>query len=381
MIYTEYGSTGIEVSAIGFGGMRFDSPQDIDSNAALVKAAYDAGINYFDTAPAYCEDKSEEICGAALKEMLKTRADKPFYVATKSMKTEPGLVRQEFEKSLKRLNLEYIDFYHFWCIITLDEYNLRKKNGVLTEFEKLKDEGLIKHICISTHLPGTDIEKVLADYPFEGVLLGYSAMNFAYRDKGLDAAAKSNKGVVVMNPLGGGIIPQNPDLFNFVKTQEDETAVQAALRFLINDDRINVALVGFSSKQHLAEAIAAVDGFKPIPSEAIAKIRAGVKESFDQLCTGCQYCDKCPEGIPVPKMMDAYNHQMLSGKALDMVDRLHLHWGVDLEDNYLDKCTKCGICEEACTQRLPIQERLEQMRGEVQKFLDEQKNKSSEPPK
>ena len=80
-------------------------------------------------------------------------------------------------------------------------------------------------------------------------------------------------------------------------------------------------------------------------------------------------------------MMDAYNHQMLSGKALDMVNRLRWHWGVDLEDNYLNKCTKCGICEEACTQRLPIQERLEQMRGEVQKFLDEQKSKNSESPK
>jgi hypothetical protein len=375
MIYTKYGSTGIDVSAIGFGGMRFDNPTDIDKNAALLKAAYDAGINYFDTAPGYCNDNSEDIFGAGLKEMLKTRNEKPFYVSTKSMKSEPALLRQDIEKSLKRLGLDYIDFYHFWCIITLDEYELRKKNGVLKEFEKLKDEGLIKHICISTHLPGTEIEKVLADYPFEGMLLGYSAMNFAYRDKGLDAAAKFNRGVVVMNPLGGGLIPRHPELFDFVKTQNDETAVQAALRFLINDERINIALVGFSSEQHLKEAISAVDGFKPIPPETIAKIREGVKESFDNICTGCQYCDKCPEGIPVPKMMDAYNRLMLSDKSIDAVNQLRWHWGINLEDNYLDKCTKCGICEGACTQRLPIRERLEELRDEVQKFLDEQKNK------
>ncbi len=375
MIYNKYGSTGVKVSAIGFGGMRFDNPQDIEANAALVKAAYDAGINYFDTAPLYCDDKSEEIFGAALKEMQKTRREKPFYVSTKSMKKEPELVRQDLEKSLKRFNLECIDFYHFWCVVNMDSYNQRKKNGVLKEFEKLKDEGLIKHICISTHLPGAEIGEVLADYPFEGVLLGYSAMNFAYRDAGLDAAAKFNQGVVVMNPLGGGIIPQNPQLFEFVKTQEDETVVQAALRFLINDSRINVALVGFTKQQHLADAIAAVDGYKPITPETIEKIRDSLKESFNQLCTSCQYCDKCPEGISVPRMMDVYNHKMLSDKSIDMIHRLRWHWEIDLENNYLDKCTQCGICEEACTQRLPIRQRLEEIRNEIGKFLADQKKK------
>ncbi len=373
MIYNQYGSTGIDVSAIGFGGMRFNNPQDIDANAELVKAAYDADINYFDTAPLYCDDKSEPICGAALKEMLKTRNKKPFYVSTKSMGAKPGLVRKDLEKSLKRFGLEYIDFYHFWCIVNLDDYHLRKKNGVLKEFEKLKDEGLIKHICISTHLPGTDIEKVLADYPFEGVLLGYSAMNFAYREAGLDAAAKSKQGVVVMNPLGGGIIPQNPDIFSFVKTQQDETVVQAALRFLLNDKRINISLVGFSSQAQLDEAISAVDGFKPISPQAVEKIRASVKESFNQLCTGCQYCDKCPEGIPVPRMMDAYNHKMFSGKDKDIIDRFIWHWQIDLQNNYLDKCTQCGICEEACTQRLPIRQRLKEIRTAIENHLAEQK--------
>jgi len=375
MIYNKYGSTGIEVSAIGFGGMRFDNPQDIDANAELLKAAYNAGINYFDTAPLYCDDKSEPIYGAALKEMQKNRSQRPFYVSTKSAKAEPNLVRKDIEKSLKRLGLDYIDFYHFWCIVNLDDYHLRKKNGVLKEIEKLKDEGLIKHICISTHLPGKDIEKVLADYPFEGVLLGYSAMNFAYREAGLDAAAKSRQGVVVMNPLGGGIIPQNPDIFSFVKTQRDETVVQAALRFLLNDKRINITLVGFSNQAQLDEAISAVDGFEPIAPQTVEKIRQSVKESFDRLCTGCRYCDKCPEGIPVPRMMDAYNHKMFSGKDKDIIDRLVWHWQIDLENNYLDKCTQCGICEDACTQRLPIRERLKEIKSVIEKHLIEQKQK------
>ncbi|MFA7484936.1 MAG: aldo/keto reductase, partial [Phycisphaerae bacterium] len=234
-------------------------------------------------------------------------------------------------------------------------------------------------ICVSTHLPGYQIGPMLEDYPFDGVLLGYSAMNFAYREVGLDAAAKLKIGVAVMNPLGGGLIPQNPEIFKFVKSREDETAAQGALRFLLNDSRINVVLVGFSNEQQIEQAITAVNGYKPISPETVEKIRSGIKKSFNQLCTGCQYCDKCPEGIAVPRMMDTYNHKMFTGKDSSIIDRFYWHWSIDLENNYLDKCTQCGICEAACTQRLPIRERLKEMREIVDAHVA-QKKKNNLPP-
>jgi hypothetical protein len=373
MIYRPYGQTGKEVSVIGFGGMQFAEPENIDKNAAILKTAYDKGINYFDTAPMYCDDKSELIYGAALKEMQKTRAEKPFYVSTKTMKTQPGEVRKQIETSLERLNVDHIDFYHFWCILTLEDFYNRMKNGVLKEFEKLKDEGLIKHIVVSTHLAGDEIGQMLNEYPFEGILLGYSAMNFAYRDKGLDAAAQLDRGVVIMNPLGGGIIPQNPELFDFVKNRPDETVVQAAIRFLLNDSRITMALVGFTNEDHINEAVGAVDGFEPIPEEKIQKIRSQLKESFDQLCTGCQYCNQCAVGIPVPKMMDSYNHKVFHDNPDQIALRLYWHWGFDLDDIGLDKCTKCGLCEKLCTQKLPILERFEEIKTAVADYQEKQK--------
>ncbi len=367
MIYNTYGSTGIKVSAIGFGSMRFSDQKNVDACASLVKAAYDKDINYFDTAPGY--GKSEELLGVAFKEMKKTRTEKPFYVSSKSMKADPSEIRRDVETSLKRMNLDYLDFCHLWCIMSLDAYRDRKAKGALAEFERLKSEGLIKHICVSTHMTGPDIAEMLADYPFEGILLGYSAMNFPYRDAGLDAAAKLGMGLAVMNPLGGGIIPQNPDRFEFVKTQPEETAAQAALRFLINDPRITLALVGLSSIDQLNEAIAAVDGFKPIPPETISKIRDSLQQCLNELCTSCNYCDNCPEGIPVPKMMDIYNHHVLSDDPLEMIDRMRWHWDIDVRNNHLEDCTQCGQCEEVCTQKLPICDRFETIRANVEKFL------------
>lgn len=376
MLYRTYGKTGIDLSATGFGGMRFEKQRDIDACASLVKAAYDKGINLFDTAPGY--GKSEEIFGAAFTEMNKTRRNKPFYVSTKSSKAEPDEIRKNLETSLKRMNLDYIDFYHFWYLMSLDEYYSRKAKGALKEFERLKDQGLIRHICVSTHMPGTDIAEMLRDYPFEGILLGYSVMNFAYREAGLAAAADLGLGVAVMNPLGGGLIPQHPRRFEFAKTRRDETIVEAALRFLINDPRITVALVGLSSIPQLNEAISAVDGYKPIASAAIQKIRDQLPEAFNQLCTACRYCrDKCPEGIPVEKLMGAYNFHTLVGDTKLTMENLKWHWGINLEDNNLDDCTECGLCEQACTQKLPIAKRLKTLRAEIEKFLaaEQAKNK------
>ena len=360
MIYKDYGSTGVKVSTIGFGGMRFPDQNNQEACVQLVKTAYDKGITYFDTASGY--GKSEELFGVAFREMRKTRKERPFYVSTKTFQSEELLIRKELETSLTRMQLDYIDFYHVWCITSMDAYEERKRKGVLATFQKLKDEGLIKHVCVSTHVTGTDVAKMLDDYPFAGVLLGYSAMNFKFREAGLDAAAKKGAGLVVMNPLGGGIIPRFPDRFAFVKTRDDETIVQGALRFLLNDPRITVTLVGFSCPEHITEAVAAVDGFQPIAKPALEKIRDGIKGAFNELCTGCQYCDGCPQEIPVAKLMDAYNHYLLEGRDDAIFNRLRWHWSISPEAVLQTTCTECGQCESACTQKLPIIERMKVIR-------------------
>ncbi len=361
MIYNEYGKTGIKVSAIGMGGMRFENQDDPEACASLMKAVYDAGINYFDTAIGY--GKSEELFGLAIKEMQKTRKEKPFYIATKTGGGTAEAVRKDLEVSLKRMNLDYIDFYHVWCIMSPDSYQKRKANGVLKEFEKMKSEGLIKHICVSTHMHGSEIRNLLADYPFDGILLGYSIMNSAYRDEGIQAAADARLGVVAMNPLGGGLIPQNPETFEFVKTRKDESVVEGALRYLLNDKRITVSLVGLSNKAQLKEAISAADGFRKIDAKTISSIKEKLRKSFNEMCTTCGYCDHCPEGIPVPRMMDAYNHYMLGKNNPDsLTNRLKWHWGLDAENEIFSKCTECGLCEKKCTQKLPIRERLKTIR-------------------
>jgi len=353
----EYGKTGEKISVIGFGGMRFPDPRDIDANAALVLHAYRRGINYFDTAPFYCKDKSEDIIGAAVRRMNRKRV----YLSTKCMEADGAKLRKSLEKSLKRLNTSYIDFFHIWCIVNPDQWKQRKKGGAVAAAMKAKDEGLIRHLAVSSHLPGKDLGKLLAEGVFEGVTLGYCALNFPYRQKALDAAAKRHLGVITMNPLAGGLIPQHAKRFDFLRAKDDASVVDAALRFNLSQPAVTSALVGFKTAKQIDQAVAVAENFRPYPASHRAALRKKMPTVFNDLCTGCSYCLPCPVGVEVPKLMDAYNFRLLGGDHERVKRRLLWHW--DLTPAATLVCTLCGACEKRCTQRLPLRTRIKYFRA------------------
>ena len=357
MIYRSHGKTGKELSIVGFGGMRFAEIDNRDRCVEMMLEAAKLGINYFDTAPAYFGTKSEEVFGEGFNELKRHKL--PFYSSTKTFKASEKEIRTEIEHQLKRLNLDSIDFYHVWCITNLENWRQRKKQGVVEAFIKLKEEGLVHHLCVSSHLIGDQIKELLEEDLFEAVLFGYSAYNFSIRQIAFETITARDLGCVVMNPLGGGIIPENPETFAFIKTKEQQSVVEAALHFLFAHEKISTALVGFSTLSEIRTAVRAVDGYSDFPDSEMKRIKAAHSDAFQDLCTGCQYCDLCPEGIPVPKLMDAYNHKLLYGKNEKLVERLKWHW--DLPPQEAAACVECGKCEEACTQHLPIMERLKEI--------------------
>jgi len=358
MIYRNYGVNGQKTAALGFGGMRFESPQDTDKSAATVLRAFEKGITYFDTAPGYCEDQSEIIMGRAIREMKKRGGN--FTVSTKSHKADGGELRAQLEESLRRLNVESIDYYHCWYILTLEDWEKRKKGGAVDAILKAREEGLIRHAVFSTHLQGSDIRKVVEEGYFEGVTLGYSLINSAFRQDGIQAASENGMGVVVMNPLGGGLITSNPESFEFLKAVPEQSMLEAALHFLLSDERITVSLVGFRNDNDVDTAALAVESFKPYGNEVLSRINRRVESDFDSLCTSCKYCNVCPEGIPVWAFMETWNHYKLNGGET-VEARLKYHWGTSIE--VLDRCTSCRKCEKACTQHLSILERFEDLKA------------------
>ncbi|MCL1928003.1 MAG: aldo/keto reductase [Treponema sp.] len=359
MIYRDYGTTGKKVSLLGFGGMRFQNIDNTDECVQAMVTAAEGGVNYFDTAPGYFETKSESVFGHGLAELRRRKL--PYYVATKTFKTTEDSIRREIEAQLKRMNVDVIDFYHIWCIIDLSNWESRKKDGILGVFRKLKEEGIIRHICISSHLIQDEINTLLTEDVFEGVLFGYSAYNYKCREKAFDAIRSRKLGAVVMNPLGGGIIPDHPERFDFIM-RPGESAVEAALRFLWDHKDISSTLVGFRSEQDVKDALAAMENYKPRTEKELAEAKEKSEASMEGICTGCGYCDDCPQDIPIPQYMDAYNQKLFQPDKSDAIkERLHWHWSIT--PAIAGKCTECGQCESACTQHLPIIERLKHIAG------------------
>ncbi|MDR0464613.1 MAG: aldo/keto reductase [Treponema sp.] len=359
MIYREYGQTGKKVSLLGFGGMRFKNIDDHDECVRLMTAAAQGGINYFDTAPGYFEKRSETVFGKGFDELKKRGL--PFFCATKTFESTESGMRKEIEGQLKRMNIDAIDFYHIWCITNLDNWESRKKDGILDTFKKLKEEGLIKHICISSHLIKNEIKELLLEGVFEGVLFGYSAYNFKTRQEAFDAIKEKKLGAVVMNPLGGGVIPEHPELFKFIR-REGESTVTAALRVLWDHQEITNTLVGFDTMEHLNEALNAMEGYKPRTQKELEEVKSKTDVSFEGICTGCAYCDDCPAGVPIPQYMDAYNHKILDKNSkYPISDRLKWHWSLDRSG--AANCVACGLCENACTQHINIIDRLKEIAG------------------
>lgn len=103
-------------------------------------------------------------------------------------------------------------------------------------------------MCFLPICQGNDIEKAVSDGKFKGMLIGYNALNYRYRQSGIEAAYARGMGVVVMNPLGGGLIPRNPEMFSYLTEGTDLTVVQAALRFVASHREITVTLAWLHHK-------------------------------------------------------------------------------------------------------------------------------------
>lgn len=366
MKYVNYPGTDKQVSVVGFGGLRFDPQKTNEENAELVLYAYEKGINYFDTAPGYCDDRSEAIFGIAFRKLL-AQGKGDFYVSTKSkpkMCPTREKVIEAVRHSLDVLGVEKIHFYHVWCLRNMEQYELCMEPG--GQYEGLlwcQQQGWIEHLCFSSHQPGEEVVQVLKEHKFTGVTMGINLLNFPYRWKGVEYAHNHGYGVVAMNPLSGGTIPAHEKELAFL-AGPGETATQAALRFNIHSPEITISLVGFGKKEDIDEACRIAQEGEAFTQEDLKKITQRLDGSTNAICTGCGYCRVCPKGINIPGYMLLYNEKQMFGKSEE--EMVSMVYGLEYYNytaNTIGRavdCIGCRKCEQECTQHLPIVQRLKE---------------------
>lgn len=368
MQYREYGKTGIKLSALGFGCMRFPMENEHvkeEETIEMLHRAMDLGVNYFDSAVMYCKGESQIVLGKAIK----GRRD-DLYISTKNH--YKGDDRDEWrnflDQSLERLDIDYIDFYHLHGL-TYEQYSEHLlPNGPMDEARKAKEEGLIKHLCFSSHDKPENIIKLIDTGEFEGMLVQYNLLD----RRNEDAIAHANDnglGVAIMGTVGGGrLVPPSEKIENMIEGEVKSTP-ELAVRFVLSNPNVTVALSGMNSIEMVEENVATASRPEPLSDEERQQILDSLEENkkLEELyCTGCGYCLPCPNGVDIPANFSAMN--MLRVWGLEKVAKeryARLGRRTDDDDEpapaWAEACVECGTCEPKCPQDIPVIEQLKEV--------------------
>lgn len=310
----KYKDTAQEISLLGFGCMRF--PQkggkvDIDAVKAMFKAAFAAGINYFDTA--YVYNGSE----AALKEVLKDYPRSSFNLTNKlplwSINTEAD-VERVFKEELDRCGVDYFDFYllHNLNVRDLDK---AKRLKVFEFLERMKKEGKIKKLGFSSHGQPQDLQTIVNSYDkweFAQIQLNYMDWVDQKAKEQYEILTEKKIPVVIMEPIRGGRLANLPEnaMAILKKNNPDASAASWALRFAASLPNVLTVLSGMSNLQQVEENIRTFSPFKEL-TEQERKVLNNAYLTMRNIeivpCTACRYCMPCPAGVNIPGVFAAYN--------------------------------------------------------------------------
>ena len=350
---------GFDVPTVNIGAMRL--PRDVDDAVALIRHAIDAGMRYIDTSRGYGE--SEWILGQALKDGYRDRVILSTKWAPWITRIRPAddasadAVRRRLEESMRRLQVDYLDFYQVWNINNRENYDRAVAPGGMVEgILKARDDGLIGHTGFTTH----DSVENLLDYIDEAdwceiLLTTYNLMNQTYAPV-IEAAHNQGIGTVVMNPVGGGrLAAESPVLQSLADEVGAATVADLAVRFVVSNPNVDTLICGMSKPADVDDTIAAAaqGAFSDDQLANVNEFLANVNECKSGFCTACKYCLPCPQGIDIPAVMSCIFDARVWGFEQAAAERYN-----GMKTARADACTRCGQCEDKCTQNLSIMDEM-----------------------
>jgi predicted aldo/keto reductase-like oxidoreductase len=374
MLYRKMNKAAPELSILGFGCMRLPQKENlqIDEEQAtgMLRYAIDHGVNYVDTAYPYHNGESEPFVGRALSGGYREKV----FLATKLpswlIKTREDMDTY-LDEQLSRLKTDHIDFYlvHgltgvFWEKVS--------KLGVTDFLDNAIADGRIHYAGFSFHDNVTLFKEIVDAYNWTFAQIQYNYMDEHYQagTEGLKYAAKKGLGVVVMEPIRGGLLARDlegiQDIWQKAKIQRPPAAW--ALRWVWNHPEVTVVLSGMSAMEQVRQNVAlAKTGLAGSLTKAELSLYRKVREELEKRiiipCTGCRYCVPCPHGVNIPECFDMFNrgHIYQDAEEARQLYTSLLGGLFDGTPHYASVCQECGECEEKCPQSLPIQEHLKKV--------------------
>ncbi len=363
-----------ELSVLGFGCMRLplkDNGQiDEDMATDMVRYAIDHGVNYIDTAYPYHNGESEPFVGRALADGYRERVHLATKLPSWLIKSREDMDKY-LDEQLERLRTDHIDFYLVHGL-TRQFWETLSKLGVTQFLDSAIENGRIRYAGFSFHDNTKVFKKIVKAYNWTFAQIQYNFMDEDYQagKAGLKYAAKKGLGIVVMEPIRGGLLAKEINGISEIwqKAKTSHQPAEWALRWVWNHPDVTVVLSGMSTPDQVRQNVSLAETGLPdsLKKKELALFRKVRKELSKRIlipCTGCRYCMPCPHGVSIPECFEFYNrgHMYEDEEQTRQIYSMFLGGFFDGNPNYASLCKECGKCEEKCPQGLPIREDLKKV--------------------
>jgi predicted aldo/keto reductase-like oxidoreductase len=244
--------------------------------------------------------------------------------------------------------------------------------GVTDFLDSAIADGRIKYAGFSFHDELALFKEIVDAYDWTFCQIQYNFMDEQHQagTEGLRYAADHGLGIVIMEPLRGGMLTRDiPSINNIWKKAPVQRSLPDwALRWVWNHPEVTVVLSGMSSFEQVEQNVGYAKCGLPnsLSQEELSlfkEVEIEYKKRIKIPCTGCRYCMPCPSNVSIPECFEMYNQ----GCMFEAPDAASLQYDFALSGfltgspGFASQCQECGECEEKCPQGIPIREHLKKV--------------------
>lgn len=367
---------GNKISVLGYGCMRFTQRAgriDLEKTEKEILAAFEAGVNYYDTA--YIYPGSEAALGEILernhlRDKVNIATKLPHYMIKSRDDAE-----KYFKEELKRLRTDHVDYYLMHMLTDVKTWERLKGMGIDSWIKEKMESGAIRQVGFSYHGNSDMFCQLVDAYDWDFCQIQYNYLDEHSQAgrKGLHHAAKKGIPVVIMEPLRGGRLVNNlPEKAKklFAESETKRTPAEWAFRWLWNQPEVTCVLSGMNSlemvRENVKNAASAKAGEFEEKEEALFRsVVEAINEKMKVGCTGCGYCMPCPKKVDIPGTFSAYNKHYTDNKFTALKEYL-MCTALRKDSTSAANCVECGLCEKHCPQGIKIRQELKNARKDLE---------------
>ncbi|MDD2955625.1 MAG: aldo/keto reductase [Oscillospiraceae bacterium] len=335
MAKISFGSTGITVEKNGFGALPLQRIP-VEEAAALMRRAFEGGMEFFDTARAYSD--SEIKMGLAFEGVRRQ-----VVIATKTHAKTGDVLRQHLEQSLQNLKTDYIDLYQFHNPSAVPRPG--DGSGLYEAALKAKEEGLIRHIGITNHNLSVAKEAIESGL-FESLQFPFNYLSSSQELELPSLCAQKGMGFIAMKAMSGGLFQNGRASFTHIASFPNV-----------------IPIWGIQRQSELDEFLSLMKAPPTMDEEIAAVIEADKTSLQGEFCRGCGYCMPCPVGIEIN---NAARMSLMLRRAVT-AQWTSPEWQEKMKK--IENCLNCGACASKCPYHLNTPELLRKNYEDYKTFL------------